>query len=242
MFNIKNNKENKPKLIYNNSAKIKYKESNTNKNNKYKSNEIKLEELPVKYSQNPDVKYKTYYGNQFGHKILLSQGSSLSSSNLIKPKYNYNLYNSNIKKNFIITNKYSPGYIYYKEYKTILKKLNKTKSVKILKSKEKGINGYKRYKSGNIRNINNNYKVNEYNNIYYNRYHNINDKYNPYSIYWANKFLNINNAYIGINFSSSVPLLKSVNIKKKEKESSNTKKKKTIKILFMSKDKNKIKK
>ena len=60
MFNIKNNKGNKPKLIYNNSAKIKYKEININKNNKYKSNEIKLEELPVKYNQSPEVKYKTY--------------------------------------------------------------------------------------------------------------------------------------------------------------------------------------
>ena len=222
MFNAKNNKANKPKIIYNNSAKMKNRESNDNKNNIYKSNEIKLEELPVKYNHNTEVKFKTYYGNQFGHKILLSQGSSLSSSNLIKPKYNSNLYNSNINNHFIITNKYSPGYLYYKEYKTILNKinLNKAKSAKILKSVKKGLNEpKKRYKSENVRNINNNLNVNRYNNIYYNRYHNINDKYNPYSIYWANKFLNKNNAYIGINFSSSVPLLKTLNIKKKEKDS-----------------------
>lgn len=222
MLIIKNNKTNKKKIINNNSAKIKYKESSTNENNKYKTNGIKLEELPVKYNQSPEVKYKTYYGNQFGHKILLSQGNSFSSSNLIKPKYNSNLYNSNINKNFIITNKYSPGYIYYKEYKTILKKLklnqNKTKSAKVLEFQKKGINEpKKRYKSENARNINKNYNLNRYNNIYYSRCHNINDKYNPYSIYWANKLLNKHNAYIGINFSSSVPLLKSFIIKKKRK-------------------------
>ena len=55
---------------------------------------------------------------------------------------------------------------------------------------------------------------NHYKNNYKNIFSNLNNKNNPYSVHWANKILNINDVYLGVNYNSSVPLLKSLNIKR----------------------------
>ena len=49
-----------------------------------------------------------------------------------------------------------------------------------------------------------------------NIYSSLNNKKNPYSIHWANKLLNKNDVYIGVNYNtnSSVPILKSLDMKK----------------------------
>ena len=77
----------------------------------------------------------------------------------------------------------------------------------------------KNYKKGNDINYNNKFSKTcktpfIFKNYFTNIYSNIINKKNPYSINWANKLLNFNDIYLGVNFHSNVPLLKSLNIKR----------------------------
>ena len=80
-------------------------------------------------------------------------------------------------------------------------------------------NNYKSSKKGNPISNDTNYnhifsKTYKSSFIDKNIYSILNNKNNPYSIHWANKLLNINDVYLGVSYNSSVPLLKSLNLKK----------------------------
>ena len=249
---MKKNRKNRIKITFSNLSQTK-KEYNS-ANNTFKSDDKRFEKIKKKYYEKHQIKSNTFYSNNNKTRNLFFSQANSSSSEFIKTKYNnYHSHNSKITKtnkkpNFI--NKFSPGYIYYKEYQNIIDKICKKKvnSGKILVKKNgdtHNIEGKKRYKSGNYKNIyninlnndeNNNFtklnnlpKIHKRNVLSHKNYKNniqnnfktpymylnyLNDKFNPYSLHWTKKVLNNNDIYLGINFGSSVPFLKSINIQK----------------------------
>ena len=221
ILNIKKNQANNSKSKYDFIFKLKKGDINLNSMNNLNSHDPKSE-----HNKFPNIKLNSY---------------RINKSNDLKYKIN--------TVDLSSINKYNPGYIYYKSYQNISEKLNK-KKIKLKENKNKTNNEIRiklgNTKNANNRYNNclkysdeeNAKKISELNNdniskahksIFFNNkkdlklsniYSYMINKNNPYSIYWANKLLNNNDACIGINFNSTVPLLKSLNIKLNSNENS----------------------
>ena len=170
---------------------------NKNKNKSHNINDYEYKEVLLMNKYSPGYIYYKAYQNIIEklNKKKIQSGKILFRKNADnKISNNKKRYKSgNIKKiyNINANNRY---YLKNNDIKP-LKKSNGFNSNNIFS---------KTYKSSFNHNKNN----------FKNIFSNLNNKNNPYSIHWANKILNINDVYLGVNYNTSVPLLKSLNIKR----------------------------